>query len=57
MSKRTYNKCNINIFNILELSIYQDKEKEEIKLEDLIKSYLFKTDAGYSTKCPKYNSI
>lgn len=57
MSKRTYNKCNINIFNILELSIYQDKEKEEIKLEDLIKSYLSKTDAGYSTKCPKYNSI
>ena len=57
MSKRTYNKCNINIFNILELSIYQDKEKEEIKLEDLIKSYLSKTDAGYSIKCIKYNSI
>ena len=45
-----------SIFNILELSIYQDKEKNEIKLEDLIKSYLSKNDAGYLEKCPKCNN-
>ena len=45
-----------SIFNILELSIYQDKKKKEIQLEDLIKSYSSKTDAKYSTKCPKCKS-
>jgi ubiquitin C-terminal hydrolase len=46
-----------SVFNILELSIYRDKEKKEIKLEDLIKSNFSDKDEGDLGICPTCNKL